>query len=204
MWALMPAKPAMPINMPRLLKQAWGKALILPHGRKSAAHFTGHDLIFDTLSGYYYHPHWRGDELYITEFRLEGKDTVHKRTEKVSYIIGSGQHTNSHIINSNGYLYQAPFTWYAQQQRWDMPPRFEHGANSRFQRMIGVECISCHNAIPTYVPNSENRFTTIPKGIDCERCHGPGELHVNLKKQGILVDTKKEVDYSIVNPRKLP
>jgi hypothetical protein len=50
---------------------------------------------------------------------------------------------------------------------------------------------------------SENKYTHIPTGINCERCHGPGEIHVNLKRQGILVDTSQFTDYSIVNPANL-
>lgn len=48
------------------------------------------------------------------EFRLAKGDTIHKRIESVAYIIGSGQHTNSHLININGYIYQAPITFYTQ------------------------------------------------------------------------------------------
>ena len=39
--------------------------------------------------------------------------------------------------------------------------------------------MTCHNAYPDFVLGSTNKFNKIPKGIDCERCHGPGELHVN-------------------------
>src|SRR5207244_3066802 len=48
-----------------------------------------------------------------------------------------------------------------------------------------------------------NKFITVKTGIECERCHGPGETHVNEKTRGILVDTSKYIDYSIVNPKKL-
>jgi tetratricopeptide (TPR) repeat protein len=44
----------------------------------------------------------------------------------------------------------------------------------------------------------------MPQGIDCERCHGPGSIHVSEKQKGILIDTSKYIDYSIVNPAKLP
>jgi hypothetical protein len=40
-------------------------------------------------------------------------------------------------------------------------------------------------------------------GIDCERCHGPGEVHVKEKLAGNIIDTSKSPDYSIVNPRRL-
>src|SRR6185312_13922274 len=39
--------------------------------------------------------------------------------------------------------------------------------------------------------------------IDCERCHGPGSLHVQERQTSTPVDTSKGPDYSIVNPRRL-
>lgn len=170
---------------------------------KSAADFSGHQIVFDSIRNLSYYPHWEGDSMYITEFRLHGIDTVYKRKERVDYIIGSGQHTNSHMTSINGFLYQLPLTWYAQKGKWDLPPGFENGRNIRFNRAIEYECMSCHNALPQLAPGSVNRYTSIPDGIDCERCHGPGEAHIHQKMQGIFVDTSTQIDYSIVNPRKL-
>jgi len=170
---------------------------------KSKAKFDAHAAIYDKHSDFWYHPFWRGDSLYLAEFRLEGRDTVHKRVEKVDYIVGSGQHTNSHIFNLNGYLHQMPATFYTQEGKWDLPPGFENGFNTRFSRKIGLECMSCHNALPGFVQGSENKFTHVPGGISCERCHGPGALHVKEKSAGHLIDTSRFIDYTIVNPGKL-
>ncbi len=173
--------------------------------QKSAADFSPeHALVYDKDLDYYYHPYFTGDSLYIMEYRLQGKDTVHKRIQRIDYVVGSGQHTNSHIFSTNGYLYQAPITFYTQKHRWDLAPGFEKGANSRFQRLIQIECMSCHNGYPDFVSNSENKYVTLKTGIDCERCHGPGSLHVQEKQAGKIVDTSKGPDYSIVNPRRLP
>jgi hypothetical protein len=64
--------------------------------------------------------------------------------------------------------------------------------------------MSCHNAYPNIMPGSKNKFVSIPQGIDCERCHGPGSIHVREKQLGHLVDTATMIDYTIVNPKKLP
>ncbi|HLG34138.1 MAG TPA: tetratricopeptide repeat protein [Bacteroidia bacterium] len=172
--------------------------------KKSSARFGEMEIIYDKHKDFYYYPYFRKDSLFVLEYRLSGKDTIHSRTEQVNYIVGSGQHTNSHIMNVNGYLYQAPATFYTQETRWDLPPGFENGNNSRFSRKIELECVSCHNAYPGMVDGSENKYEFIPNGIDCERCHGPGEQHVKDKTSGKLVDVSKEIDYSIVNPAKLP
>jgi len=171
---------------------------------KSAAGTGKHKVLYDKYSNFYYYPFWDKDSMKILEFRLEGKDTTHKRIEIVNYIIGSGQHTNSHIYNTNGYLHQMPMTFYAQKKQWDLPPGFENGVNTRFSRKIGLECMSCHNALPNFVKGSENKYNAIPEGINCERCHGPGSIHVEERQKGTKIDTSKYIDYSIVNPGKLP
>lgn len=186
------------------LQTGMGRSFGLATASRSAAKFKGQETVYDAWNDLYYYPFLEGDKLRLREFRLKGKDTVFSRTETLHYIIGSGHHTNSHLIERNGYLFQAPLTYYVQEGKWDLPPGYEQGNNIRFSRKIDMECMSCHNAMPAMEEGSQNRFTHIPKGIDCERCHGPGELHVAQKKAGILVDTRKETDYSIVNPAKLP
>jgi hypothetical protein len=186
------------------IQTGMGQSFDLATRAKSAADFSKKHVVHDKFNDMYYSPFWKGDHMYIMEFRLNGKDTVHKREEKVDYVVGSGQHTNSHMMNVNGYVYQLPLTWYAQKGRWDLPPGFEGGHNVRFSRAIGFECMSCHNAMPVFDQHSANKFETIPRGIDCERCHGPGEVHVKEKLAGIRVDTATMIDYTIVNPGKLP
>ncbi|HLG02751.1 MAG TPA: tetratricopeptide repeat protein [Bacteroidia bacterium] len=172
--------------------------------KKSAAQFGGKkSIIYDKYRDLYYQSYFRDSVMFITEYRLKGNDTIYKRTEKIDYIIGSGQHTNSHMYAVNGYVYQMPMTYYTQDGHWDLPPGFEGGFNTRFSRPIGLECMTCHNAIPQFVAGSENKYTEIPNGIGCERCHGPGSLHVQEKLTGNLVDTSKHIDYTIVNPGKL-
>jgi tetratricopeptide (TPR) repeat protein len=172
--------------------------------KKSLGDFSKQHTVYDKDLDFYYSPSWSNDSLYITEFRLEGKDTTHILRQKINYIVGSGQHTNSHLFIENGYLFQAPLTYYSQKGRWDLPPGFEKGQSNRFSRMIGLECMSCHNGYPKMVQGSENKYLSLPNGIDCERCHGPGEIHVAEKQKGNLVDTSKVIDYTIVNPGKLP
>ena len=186
------------------IQTGMGKSFEHASKQKSSAKFSEHTVIYDKFLDFYYHPFWDRDSLKIIEFRLKGKDTVYKRVEKVDYIVGSGQHTNSHIMNTNGYLHQMPMTYYTQKGEWDFPPGFENGFNTRFSRKIGLECMSCHNTLPGFVEGSENKFDAIPEGVSCERCHGPGSVHVQQRSSGQKIDTSKFIDYSIVNPGKLP
>ncbi len=184
------------------IKTGMGKSFDVATKEKSAADYS-HPLIYDKIKDFYYNASWRNDSLYFTEFRLKGKDTIFKRVEQVNYIIGSGQHTNSHIQSVNGYLNQMPMTFYTQKKKWDLPPGFEEGHNTRFSRKIGLECMSCHNSYPNFVSGSENKYNGVQEGINCERCHGPGSIHVAQRQTGSKIDTSKYIDYSIVNPTKL-
>lgn len=186
------------------IQTGMGQSFGLATRTKSAATFDNHSVVYDKKNDLYYKPFFANDtSLYILEYRLAGKDTIFRRLERVDYIIGSGHHTNSHLINRNGYIYQAPITFYTQQKRWDLAPGFED-SNSRFERIIRSECLTCHNHLPTPVPNSDNKYTQMPLGIECERCHGAGEMHVREKLAGNIVDTAAQPDYTIVNPRRLP
>jgi len=185
------------------LHTGMGQSFHFATKQKSSADFAKVHLVYDTLNNLYYKPFWKGNDLFFHEYRLEGSDTIHSRVEKIDYIIGSGQHTNSHLILRNGFVYQAPLTWYSQQKHWSLPPGFERGNNTKFSRIINEECMSCHNAMPEVEKGSDNKFTSIGTGIDCERCHGPGELHVNLRLKGKSIKSKEGIDRTIVNPSNL-
>ena len=84
--------------------------------------------------------------------------------------MGSGQYTNLHLLQVNGYSHQAPITFYTQKQE-DMAPGMESGGfNSRFVGSLSQN-VTCHNGT---AGNSGLLINTgIPFGIDCERCHAP-------------------------------
>src|SRR5262249_1823614 len=94
---------------------------------------------------------------------------------------------------------QSPIAWYTQAGRWDLSPGYEAG-NKHFERPIADQCLYCHANHADLVEGSVNRYREpIFQGmtIGCERCHGPGELHVARQQ---VVDGK---DLSIVNPAHL-
>src|SRR5215471_6164230 len=53
-------------------------------------------------------------------------------------------------------------------------------------RPVHYECMFCHNAYPKipvmeHAASPEMTFVEpLPEGIDCQRCHGPGQGHVDL------------------------
>lgn len=185
------------------IQTGMGKSFGLATKEKTSGSFANNSPVYDKNNDLYYYPFWLGEKMYLKEFRLKNGDTIHSRTEEIKYIVGSGHHTNSHFWEDNGFLFQAPITFYTQKGKWDLPPGFET-KNTRFSRKIDIECMSCHTAMPEVAEGSVNEFKKLPLGIDCERCHGPGELHVSEKMKGNIIDIKKEADRTIVNPKRLP
>lgn len=141
--------------------------------------------------------------MFVREFKLAHKDTTYQRIEKIDYVIGSGNATRSYLINRNGYLYEAPITWYSLRKKWELSPGYENGQNTRFNREVGLECMACHNGHVEFDAGTVNRFKKLSFGIDCENCHGPGSEHVRKMNAGDEIDVGKHIDYSIVNPKKL-
>ena len=171
------------------IKTGMGKSFNYAIKEHSALCNSKMEVVYDSVLNLNYLPFWKNDSLYLLEFRLLNLDTVHKLIRKIHYKIGSGNHTNSHLYQINGFIHQAPYTFYTQDSIFDLPPGYENGNSSRFNRKIGIECMSCHNAHSDFEETSLNNYSSVPQGIDCERCHGPGEVHVKEKLAGIIIDT---------------
>jgi tetratricopeptide (TPR) repeat protein len=146
----------------------------------------------------------RTGQLLQEEFRSEAGVRSHSLIRPVHAVVGSGNHGYSFVSEMNGYLSLLPLGWYRSASKWDLSPGFERH-NARFDRKVPIECVACHNAMPQYIPNSRNRYhTPLPNGIDCERCHGPGELHVQLRSGSGPTPAPGAADFTIVNPARLP
>ncbi len=153
-------------------------------------------------SGFQFLVERRGERIFHKEIRADSTGLANTEFEdEVQFAIGSGTRARSYLIERDGYLFQSAITWYAQKQAWDLSPGF--AANPHSDRMITPACLFCHCNQVEPIENTVNRYRApLFRGyaIGCERCHGPGELHVQLRREG------KEVgdhDDSIVNPGRL-
>ena len=116
--------------------------------------------------------------------------------------IGSGTRGRSYVSVEGGSVWQSPVSWFTPDGRWNLSPGFDMGTGGR--RAIIPECLFCHVARVEPVPGAINRYREPlligQPAISCERCHGPGELHVaerGTSKAAAGIDT------SIVNPKHL-
>ncbi len=106
--------------------------------------------------------------------------------KRIDYILGSG-HTGQTFVHRNprGELIELPVAWYtAQGGYWAMNPSYDRPDHPDFRRPIKYDCFFCHNAYPALPPGRDSFYAdpvypeTLPEGIDCQRCHGPGAEHV--------------------------
>jgi tetratricopeptide (TPR) repeat protein len=118
----------------------------------------------------------------------------------MDWVVGSGRVARTYFSEENGRLFQLPLTWYAS-QGWDFSPGYEL-TNLRFDRVLPDRCVACHSSYPVAKPWLEGKYTELRPGIGCERCHGPGALHVAERRRGVAPDTA--YDPTIVNPARLP
>lgn len=152
--------------------------------------------VTDAASGLIYRIVERDGKLYQEERRDDG----HQLLREMQFVVGSGTAARTYLTENNGRLFELPLTWYTQTGRWDFSPGYAE-ANSRFARLVPDRCMACHNSLPESEPFAEGKYRTVPHGIGCERCHGPGERHVDARLAN--PEPSDSIDWTIVNPRHL-
>jgi predicted CXXCH cytochrome family protein len=150
--------------------------------------------------GKMYQRHWQLD--------FNGEQT-NIEEKQIDFALGSGNHaiTYLHLTNRNT-LQQLPLGWYAENGgTWAMLPGFDRADYPGSTRLVHYECMFCHNGYPKIPKGNDEEgaepvfVQPVPEGIDCQRCHGPGQRHVDtVGKAGVTPD---EIRNSIVNPKRL-
>ena len=157
--------------------------------------------VYHAGSGYYYDVVARGDSFYQVEYRMDDRGArTHELVRRMDYVVGSGNAARTYLAHSEGRLYEMPLTWYAQGERWDLSPGYQL-YNKRFSRLVPDRCMACHNSYPGTVPYVTGKYTDLPEGIGCERCHGPGSIHV--EERLLSPQVAGAADPTIVNPAHL-
>jgi len=127
---------------------------------------------------------------------------------RIDYVMGSGNHVRTYLHRTaRNTLIELPLAWYAEKGgTWAMNPGFDID-RPPIGRKIGYDCMFCHNAYPS-IPAGHDQAgaepvfsSTLPEGIDCQRCHGPGGGHVEAAQ--IPSAKPEDLKRSIVNPSRL-
>jgi predicted CXXCH cytochrome family protein len=172
----------------------------------------------ETLAKPYYHAaseSWyemiaRNGEYFQRRWQIgfDGHET-NVEEKRVDYVIGSGDHARTYAhLTSRNTLQELALSWYAEKGGyWAMSPGYDRPDQPQSTRLVNDPCMFCHNAYPKIPKAAEEadavpRFLQpLPEGIDCQRCHGPGQKHIETV--GRAGATAAEIRASIVNPKRL-
>jgi predicted CXXCH cytochrome family protein len=180
-----------------------------PKPENAVADYTDKNTYYHAASDTYYAMIARDGRYFQRQYQIgfDGKQTAAFEKE-VDYILGSGNHVRAYLHRtSKNTLVQLPLAWYAEKGGyWAMNPGYDRPDHQGFRRNITYDCMFCHNAYPEIPtgsgePRAVPVFSSVPEGIDCQRCHGNGEKHVTLaRSRGARAE---DVRNAIVNPAKL-
>src|SRR5207248_5640281 len=130
------------------------------------------------------------------------RDSTGVRGERMlQWFIGSGRAARSYVFSLDGFLFQAPVSYYSLKTAWGISPGYQQHSSIYLTRAVGTKCLQCHASRMQPVAGTENRFRVPPfleGGVSCERCHGPGKSHVAKIMAG-----NRDGLTDIVNPTKL-
>jgi Flp pilus assembly protein TadD len=137
---------------------------------------------FHPLSRRYYSLVKRSGSSYLRRVEPGSSNVIEKR---IDYAIGSGNHSRTFIHrNERDKLIELPVSWYSESGGyWAMSPGYDRPDHSDFRREVSDSCLFCHNGYPSEANGG------LAMGIDCQRCHGPGEAHA--KGKGRIVNPAK-------------
>jgi Flp pilus assembly protein TadD len=159
-------------------------------------------VVTHPLDGLSYRAYRREDGRYVQEeFKTDATGRrIHSLERTMDYVVGSGNAARTYLTSIAGRLYELPLTWYTGSDggHWAFSPGYRE-SNGRFDRSIPDRCMACHNGYSEPVPFVEGAFASLADGIGCERCHGPGSLHVDARLAS--EEAPDSIDYTIVNPR---
>jgi hypothetical protein len=182
--------------MGRSLAPVLGASPVERYGEGTHNPFQAHGLRYRVAQ--------RGGRVVHTEGRYDKQGRAEFEAEaEVHYALGSGTRGRAYLIDRDGFLFQSPVSWYSGKGLWDLSPGYET-VEYHFERKIQAHCLFCHSNRVEPVEETLNRFALpVFRGyaIGCERCHGPGALHVARRQAR---EPLEGTDTSIVHPGRLP
>jgi hypothetical protein len=123
---------------------------------------------------------------------------------RIDLVIGSGRRGQTYLYWKGDQLFELPVSYWAFTHQWINSPGYVDGKVD-FLRPIETRCLECHVTRFDSTPPPDNRYarSSLVLGIGCERCHGPGRLHVE-RESGVHPPRAGSTEIAIVNPARLP
>ena len=148
-------------------------------GASGAAGATVNEFIYD--AGHKVIMEERDSGLFQVAVTARGREA-----HRFDIAVGSGRKAQTYLYWNGDGAFQLPVSYFLTEHSWANSPYYPPDS-IWFGREVGVGCFECHSSyIGTKAMLHKNFFEGTPQydratlvyGIDCERCHGPGALHV--------------------------
>lgn len=143
----------------------------------------------------------RTGALYQTAFFFPPPDQV-KTSERLAFVVGSGGKGQTYLYWKADRLYELPVSYWTSIHSWVNSPGYPDGT-ADFKRPILPRCLECHASyfasLPGPPPKNRYEKSGFTLGVSCERCHGPGQRHVDEKR----LQAPASAARTIVNPQTL-
>jgi cytochrome c554/c'-like protein/tetratricopeptide repeat protein len=155
------------------------------------------------LSGRSYRIYRKGETLRLRESIPDATGPELVLVDQAArFALGSGNYARMYLVKVDDFLIEAPMTWYPRQKKWRMSAGYEKNPlQPGFNREIDSHCLYCHAGRVEMIDGASKRLHVAEMAIGCERCHGPGELHVRDRRAELPI--QGGIDDSIVNLRHL-
>ena len=191
-------------------KTTMGRAFYLPDPEKMVEDWSENNSYYHEPSQRQYEMTRRGDKFYVRRYQFDAQGRrIHHLEKQITHVMGSGARARSYIHQTpNGRMVELPISWYAQENSWGMAPGYDKPDHAGFTRIITNRCMFCHNGYPFSAMKADRPgwdhdpsfIGEIPMGIDCQRCHGPGEEHI---REAYNPTSLERVRKTITNPARL-
>ena len=118
----------------------------------------------------------------------------------IDLITGSGQRGQTYLFFQKNALYQMHVSYFRKTDDWINSPGYDDGT-ALYSRSVIPKCVECHATYAEWLPGTENQYTrnSFILGVSCERCHGPGQSHVQYHRD----HPSEKVAKHITNPARL-
>ncbi|MBI2686778.1 MAG: tetratricopeptide repeat protein [Acidobacteria bacterium] len=186
-----------------------GRSFSRPSPANTVGNETANNTFYHKPSDSYFTMLRRDDKYYQRRHQIDPAGRQINVIEKqIDYIMGSGGHARAFLHRTaRNTLVELPLAWYAEKGGyWGMNPGYDRPDHEGFRRKISYDCMFCHNGYPKIPSGHDQSFAepvylaSLPEGIDCQRCHGPGRDHVRLAENGAKLESIRK---AIVNPARL-
>ena len=141
------------------------------------------------------------------ELHASDGSLIYSQAVPMHYVVGSGHLGRTYLTRRGPVMFMSSLGWYTGGQKWGLSPGYLPDNHQRFERRIADGCIVCHAGLLRPASEGLHRFQEEPfqeLSIGCERCHGPGQKHIEWHRDDAATDSNRPAADPIVNPSRLP